>query len=65
MIKVKYIVKMVESCVTCEYSESNFHSDIFRCKKYNLDLKQNKDRKFHKDCRLLDSNSVIFRKENI
>lgn len=65
MEDIRFIVKKVESCVTCEYSESNYNLDIFHCKKYDLDLTENKDKKFHKDCRLLDPNYIICEKEDI
>jgi len=50
-MKIRYVVKMVESCIDCEYSESNFEIEYFRCHKFNLDLTENSD-KFHPDCRL-------------
>jgi len=59
MPKIKFDVKMIESCITCEYSESNYNLNIFHCNKYNLDLAENGNRPFHKDCKLLDSNNII------
>jgi len=54
MQEIRFDVKMVESCVTCEYSESNYNLNIFRCNKYNLNLSKLSDR-FHKDCRLISN----------
>lgn len=49
---IKFIVKTVESCIDCEYSDSNCDMGTFTCLKYNLDLTEDFD-KFHPDCGLL------------
>lgn len=51
---IKFIVKTVESCIDCEYSDSNCDMGTFTCLKYNLDLTEDFD-KFHPDCGLLSS----------
>ena len=57
MKKIKYLIKMVESCITCDYSESNIHTGSFKCIKYNLDLSKLSDN-FHKDCKLPDNETI-------